>query len=445
MNGKVVPVILCGGGGMRLWPASTAGRPKPFLPLVGGDSTFALTLARVADADLFARPLIIANRGHREAVAEALAASGAEATLMLEPEGRDTAPAIAAAVNLVAESAPGALVLVLAADHLVRDVAGFRATVRAALPAAEAGRIVVFGIPPTSPHTGFGYIRRGAPLGEDVSSVAAFVEKPDAATAGRYIDAGYLWNSGNFLMTAAGGGAEIRRHAPDVMAAADAAVAGAARDGGVVELEPGAFAKAPRISIDHAVMEKTAAAAVIEAAFDWSDLGTWSSVWDAAEKDQRGNAVDGPVGLLDVADSYASSDGPVIGMLGVDGLVVVARANAVLVARRDRSDSLKDLVKLLPSDRRRTPEGVPHVEVLDTGPHHAVARLTLAPGERLESDAFGGSATWVIVAGSMEAVGRDGDVVLLEAGAALATTPGEPRTLVNGGAGPATLVTVARQ
>ena len=257
----IIPVIMCGGAGTRLWPLSRETRPKPLLPLVGGVSTFAATLHRVAEPGLFGPPLIVANRDHRYMLAAALAETGVAGRLLLEPEPRDTTAAIAAAAQWIASDDPDAILLFLAADHLIRDVEGFRRTVRAARRAAADGAIVTFGIRPTYPATGYGYIERGEPLpGVDgVHRVAAFVEKPDAATAERYIAAGHLWNSGNFMMPAALVLSELAAHAPDILAATAAAVedANIEADGAATLGE--SFRSARKISFDHAVMEKTVA------------------------------------------------------------------------------------------------------------------------------------------------------------------------------------------
>ena len=226
--------------------------------------------------------------------------------------------------------------LVLAADHLIRNAAGFHATAEIAAAAARTGAIVVFGITPTEPVTSFGYIRPGQALAgaKGIDKVAAFVEKPDRATAEKYMADGYLWNSGNFTMAVETALDELKRHAPDVMAAAAGAVAKAKADGNVVALAADAFARAPRISFDHAVMEKTDRAAVVAAQFDWSDLGTWHSVWDAAEKDDAGNAVVGEAVIVGARGNFVSTDRPLVGLIGVDDLVVVASDDAILVAPR---------------------------------------------------------------------------------------------------------------
>jgi mannose-1-phosphate guanylyltransferase/mannose-6-phosphate isomerase len=403
---------MCGGAGTRLWPASNDISPKPFLPLVDGRSTFAGTLDRVADRSLFAPPVIIANRDHRFLIAEALADADVEAALVLEPEGRDTAAAVAAAAAFVARRDPEATILVLAADHLIRDLAGFRATAALAGRAAARGEIVVFGIRPSEPAPGFGYIRPGEPLAEveGVSRVAAFVEKPDRETAEGYVAAGYLWNSGNFTMRVATVLGELRAFAPDVLAAAEAAIRDARVDGHATELAAEAFAKAPKIAFDRAVMEKTKKAAVVAARFDWSDLGTWHSVWDAAAKDADDNASIGDVALVGTSGSFVSTDRPVVGLLGVRDLVVVANSDAVLVAPRERADSVKDLVGALGALKEKVTGGHARhyrpwgwFQSLELGESHQVKRLELKPGGRISLQSHRHrSEHWTVVAGEGE-------------------------------------------
>jgi mannose-1-phosphate guanylyltransferase/mannose-6-phosphate isomerase len=412
VSDRIVPVIMCGGAGTRLWPASNDISPKPFLPLVDGRSTFAGTLDRVADRSLFAPPVIVANREHRFLIAEALADADVEAALILEPEGRDTAAAVAAAAVFVARRDPEATILVLAADHLIRDLAGFRATAALAGRAAAEGEIVVFGIRPSEPAPGFGYIRPGDPLAEveGVNRVAAFVEKPDRKTAEGYVEAGYLWNSGNFTMRVATALGELRAFAPDVLAAAEAAVRDARVEGRATALAGGAFRKAPKVAFDRAVMEKTRKAAVVAARFDWSDLGTWHSVWDAAAKDEDGNASVGDVALVDTSGSFVSTDRPVVGLLGVKDLVVVANSDAVLVAPRERADSVKDLVGALGALKEKVAGGHARhyrpwgwFQSLELGESHQVKRLELKPGGRISLQRHRHrSEHWTVVAGEGE-------------------------------------------
>jgi len=410
---RIYPVILSGGAGTRLWPASNDAVPKPFLALIGETSTFAATVARVTHDALFAAPIVVANRDHRFLINESLDAAGVEGTIILEPEPRDTTAAIAAAATWIADHAPrDAIMLVLAADHLIRNAAGFHATAMLASEAARQGGIVVFGIEPTEPATSYGYIRRGEAMAgkNGIHRVAAFVEKPVRATAEKYVAEGYLWNSGNFTMSVATALSELKRHAPDVLEAAVAAVAGARIEGKVVALAADSFARAPRISFDHAVMEKTDGAAVVAAQFDWSDLGTWHSVWDAAEKDEAGNAVVGEAVVVGARGNFISTDRPLVGLVGVEDMVVVASDDAVLVAPRQKSESVKQLVGALGSvsakvlgghARHYRPWG--YYQSLDVGDLHQVKRIVVKPGGRLSLQRHKHRAEhWTVVKGVAE-------------------------------------------
>ena len=297
---KIVPVILAGGSGTRLWPVLRDALPKQFLPLVGERSTYQDTLRRVAAGDLFAPPIVITGADFRFFARRQAEEIGIEPTVVIEPMRRDSGPALAAAAVLARNRDPDAVVLALAADHVILNAEEFRATCAAALKAAQDGRIVTFGIPPSAPKSSYGYIRRGTMTDADeVFVVEAFVEKPDAETAARYVAQGYLWNSGNFLFRADVLLAELDRYEPAMVAAVEAAVAGASNDLGFVRLVPEAFAAAPQKSIDYAVMEKTDRAAVIAGNFGWSDIGSWDAIFDIGERDKSGNVTQGAVVMAD--------------------------------------------------------------------------------------------------------------------------------------------------
>ncbi len=356
---RVHPVILSGGSGTRLWPASRRAEPKQFLALVGAETMLQATARRVApgpDGPDFAPLSVIGAARHEEATRTQLAAIGAApAALILEPTARNTAPAAAAAAAVVARSEPEALVLLAPADHYMPDPAAFRAAVAAAAPAARDGTIVTFGVSPTSPHTGYGYIRAqgGAAV---VKPVGEFREKPDRATAQSYLDSGdYLWNAGVFLFRADRLLEEMRQHEPAAAAAAEAAVARAVIDPPMVRLDAGAFAEAPDISIDYAVMERTRSAGVARLDTPWTDLGAWSAVWEHSPKDDAGNAVVGAAELVNARGVLAFSpgeDGPVISAIGVEDVVIIATKDAVLVSRRDQCEHVKGVVGALKHARR---------------------------------------------------------------------------------------------
>ena len=346
-RGIIRPVVMCGGSGTRLWPASREAFPKQFAPLLGERSTFQETLIRVSDPVLFGKPLIVTNKIHRFMVERQLAEIGLQADILLEPVARDSGPAILAASLFMAEHSPDALVLVLAADHVVLDVPAFRAAAQAGIEAAKAGRIVTFGIVPNAPATGYGYIEPGETAVGEARDVARFVEKPDAATAREYIAAGYLWNSGNFLFTPASMIAEYATHDAESVAHVQAALDKATTDMGVPVLHEASFVAAGKISIDYAVMERTKLAAVISGDFGWSDIGGWDALWTVTPQDGAANAAVGDITFIDSSGSYASSDGQLVAVLGMTDTVVVAMRDAVLVADKSRSGEVKRLVDQL--------------------------------------------------------------------------------------------------
>lgn len=403
----IVPVIMSGGAGTRLWPASRLDAPKPFLPLVDGQSTFALTLLRVADRSRFAEPVVITSVDHRYLVETALKQAGASASLLLEPTPRDTAAAVGAAAAFAARNGD-ATILVLAADHVIEDGDAFARVVDAALPAAEAGRIVVFGVKPRGPSTSFGYIKPGAATGQGAArAVEQFVEKPDAKRAAELVKGGYLWNSGIFLMRASVALAELDSHSPEIGAAARKAIASGKTEGNATTLDKAAFEAAPKKSIDYAVMEKTKLAAVVPADFDWNDLGTWSSVWDESAKDEDGNIGTGNVTFLDAKNNYVSSETDTVGVVGVDDLVVVSADGSLLVTTRARSAEVKDIVAAIKAKpeanfgdfvRHFRPWG--NYQSLDQGVCHQVKRIVVTPGARLSLQKhFHRAEHWTVVSG----------------------------------------------
>ena len=418
MTERIHPVILCGGAGTRLWPASREQLPKQFLKLVGERSTFQETCLRVGDPSLFERPVVVANRDYRFLVREQLEEIGVDAEIVLEPARRDSAPATAAAANLIARREPNALVLILAADHVVSEPHNFVAACRRAAAAAGAGYIVTFGIEPDHAATGYGYIRPGEAIAgaEGARAVAAFVEKPDDATAARYVTDGYLWNSGNFLFRADVFLGEYRAFAPTSADAAARAVKKATRDLGFFLLDPEAFAAAEKQSIDYAVMEKTKRAAVLPASFGWSDLGGWNAVWTLSPQDGEGNATRGPVIIVGGRDNLVTSEGKVAALVGVNNLVVVVEDDAVLVASRDRTEELREVVARLREQGR--PEADLHARVrrpwgsfqtLDEDERFKVKRIIVKPGGRLSLQRHQKRAEhWVVVKGTARVtIGKD--------------------------------------
>jgi mannose-1-phosphate guanylyltransferase / mannose-6-phosphate isomerase len=408
MNGRIIPLIMCGGAGTRLWPASREVNPKQFLPLFGTRSTFQNTILRVSDAALFERPIVITNKAYRFMVLEQLAEIGREADVLLEPMRRDSGPAISAGAVFAQTRDKDAVVLALAADHVVRDTPAFVAACRQGLIAAQAGRIVTFGVEPERPATEYGYISPGEFISGDVRSVAKFVEKPDPATAAEYIKAGYLWNSGNFMFRASVLLDEYRNVDATSVAAVTDAVVKAGRDLGFVTLDEAAFASAKAISIDYAVMEKTSRAAVVPVACGWSDVGSWHAVWELSDKDSEGNAAQGTAVFEDSRNCNVSTDRALVALEGVDDLVVVATQDAVLVSRQKDANGLKRLVAKLKTVAPQVTEE--HLKVhrpwgsyqsVDNGERHQVKRIIVKPGGRLSLQKHHHrSEHWIVVRGA---------------------------------------------
>ena len=410
MSERIHPVILCGGAGTRLWPASRDALPKQFLKLVGERSTFQETCLRVGDRSLFEQPVVVANRDYRFLVREQLEEIGVDAEIVLEPARHDSAPAAAAATALIAGRKRTALVLILAADHVVAEPDNFVAACRRAAAAARAGYIVTFGIEPDNPATGYGYIRPGEAIAgaEGARAVAAFVEKPNAATAARYVTDGYLWNSGNFLFRADVFLDGYRAFAPTSADAAARALEKATRDLGFILLDPEAFGATEKQSIDYAVMEKTKHAAVLPVSFGWSDLGGWDAVWALSPQDRDGNAARGTVVMVGARGNLVTSEGKVAALVGVDNLVVVVEDDAVLVAARGHTEELREVVARLREQGRseadlhtrvRRPWG--SFQTVDQGERFKVKRIVVKPGGRLSLQRHQKRAEhWVVVKGT---------------------------------------------
>lgn len=444
---KLQPVLLSGGSGTRLWPLSREAYPKQFLPLASDDTMVQATWRRVeALADL--APIVVANEEHRFLVAEQLRQVGAPVpAILLEPVGRNTAPAIAAAALQAMAGGADPLLLVLPSDHVVRDVAGFQRAVREASAAAEAGALVTFGIVPDAPETGFGYIQ--AETGDGLRRVSRFVEKPDTATAQSYLDAGgYYWNSGMFLFRASRYLEELARFRPDIVDAVKAAHAAARHDGDFVRLDKEAFAACASDSIDYAVMEKTADATVLPVDIGWNDVGSWSALWDVAERDGDGNAHHGDVIAVDSRNSYAYAQ-RLVALVGVDDIVVVETDDAVLVARKDRVQDVKQVVARLKEEQRS--QAVLHREVhrpwgsydsVDNGGRHQVKRIKVKPGAALSLQMHHHRAEhWIVVSGTAR-VTRGDEVLLLSENESTYIPLGVKHRLENPGKVPLELIEV---
>ncbi|MCU1193956.1 mannose-1-phosphate guanylyltransferase/mannose-6-phosphate isomerase [Stenotrophomonas maltophilia] len=415
---SIQPVILSGGSGTRLWPLSREAYPKQFLPLAGELTMLQATWQRVAP--LAARgPLVIANEEHRFVAAEQLQQVGAEpAAIILEPVGRNTAPAIAVAALEATRDGADALLLVLPSDHVITDEAAFRSAVQAAASAAEAGKLVTFGIVPTGPETGYGYIK--AADGQGLRAVERFVEKPDLETATGYVASGlYYWNSGMFLFKASRYLQELECFQPAMLAGSRQAWQQARRDADFTRLDKDAFTAVPSDSIDYAVMEKTADAVVIPLDAGWNDVGSWTALRDVSQQDGDGNAHQGDVIAIDCRNTYAYAQ-RLVALVGLDDVIVVETDDAVLVGKADRMQEVKTVVAKLKAEGRS--EATWHRKVyrpwgaydsIDNGERFQVKRITVKPGGTLSLQMHHHRAEhWIVVSGTAE-VTRGNEVILL--------------------------------
>ncbi len=407
---SLIPVILSGGSGTRLWPLSRESHPKQFLPLLGERSLLQMTWLRLQGLPGADAPLVVANEEHRFLVAEQLRLVGAKpSALILEPVGRNTAPAIAVAALKAMADGDDPVLLVLPSDHVIDDEEGFRQAVLAALPAAEAGSLVTFGIVPTAAETGYGYINAGA--GTGVRPVSRFVEKPDLATAESYVASGeYFWNSGMFAFRASRYLEELGKTQPKMVELARESLAKATRDADFLRLDRDAFAACPADSIDYAVMEKTDRAAVLPIDVGWNDVGSWSALWSVVEQDGEGNAHRGDVIARGCKNTLAISDKRLIALIGLTDVVVVDTDDAVLVAHKDRVQEVKEIVATLKQGQR--PQATWHRKVyrpwgsydgIDSGERFQVKRIIVKPGAALSLQMHHHRAEhWIVVKGTAQ-------------------------------------------
>lgn len=446
----LTPVLLSGGVGSRLWPVSREAHPKQFLPLAGERSMLQETLARI-ESLAAGQPLVVCNEEHRFMVAEQLRQlQVSPAALILEPRGRNTAPAVALAAIQALAADPEAILLVLPADHLIQDPAAFVAAVDKALPLAAAGRLMTFGVVPTAPETGYGYIRCGDSLDNGLFELDEFVEKPDAPTAQSYLDdGGYLWNSGMFLLGAQVFIDELGKYAPDMLDRCREAMRGAHSDMDFVRPERAAFEQCPSDSIDYAVMEKTERGGVVSLDCGWSDVGAWSALWEVAERDGAGNVCKGDVIVDNASGNYLRSESRLVAATGVNNLVVVETADAVLVADRDKVQDVKNIVNAL--KRRERPEASLHQRVyrpwgsyesLIVADRFQVKRIVVNPGEKLSLQMHHHRAEhWVVVKGTAEVTCED-KVFMLGEDESTYIPLGHKHRLVNPGRVPLELIEV---
>ena len=450
----IQPVILSGGSGTRLWPLSREAYPKQFLPLSGELSLLQQTVQRVADPASFTPPVIVCNAEHRFLVAEQLRAVGVTpAAIVLEPAARNTAPAVAIGAMMAAAGGPNRPILVLPSDHLIRRPDAFQAAIVQAMPAAVHGSFVTFGIAPTAPETGYGYIKIGAPQpgAPGCHLVERFIEKPDLARARQFLaEGGHAWNGGIFLLRADLYLAELKQFEPAIVEACGAAFKGATRDLDFIRLDGEAFRRSPSKSIDYAVMERTRRAVTVPVDMGWSDIGSWDALHEQSQKDDNGNALVGDVLAEDTRGSYLRAEhGVMVATLGVDDLVVIATGDVVMVTRRDRAQDVKKLVERLRASGRS--EAATHAKVfrpwgyyetIDIGERHQVKHIQVLPGRALSLQKHNKRAEhWVVVRG-VARVTRGNDVFELEENQSTYIPLGILHRLENTGSEPLHLIEV---
>lgn len=449
-NEYLLPVIMAGGSGSRLWPLSRNLYPKQFLTLTGSNSMLQDTVARLQGLENQA-PILICNEEHRFIVAEQLRQRHVEhGGIILEPVGRNTAPAIALAALHATVQGEDPLLLVLAADHVIQDQANFIRAVRQAIPQATAGKLVTFGIVPTAPETGYGYIRQGKVVSDSAYQVAAFVEKPDFLTAESYLASKeYYWNSGMFMFRASRYLDELAIHRPDILLACQQAMQGVHTDLDFLRLNEAAFLACPDDSIDYAVMEKTQDAVVVPMDAQWSDVGSWSALWEISDKDKDGNAVRGDVLTTHTRNSYIYAQHKLVSTVGVDDLVIVETKDAVLVANKDNVQDVKSIVAQLKAANRS--EHLQHREAyrpwgshdaISDGDRFHVKKVTVKPGHRTTTQVhYHRAEHWVVVSGTAKV--RNGDQTFLVTENESTYIPiGVPHSLENPGKVPLELIEV---
>lgn len=419
----LLPVIMAGGSGSRLWPLSRSLYPKQFISLASDKTMLQDTVLRL-DGLAHQAPVFICNQEHRFIVAEQLRQQGLKhGGIILEPVGRNTAPAIALAALQATRNGQDPLLLVLAADHVMQNQMAFVQAVEAAMAPAEQGMLVTFGIVPTAAETGYGYIKQGEPVGESAYRVAQFVEKPNLATAEQYINSGeYYWNSGMFLFKASRYLAELKAHRPDILQACELAMQGARADLDFIRLAEAQFAECPDDSIDYAVMEKTQDALVVPMDAGWSDVGSFSALWEVSDKDDQGNAVVGDVMLEQTRNSYIYAQNKLVSTVGVDNLVIIETKDAVLIANKDKVQDVKNIVNQLKAQHRRECEQ--HREVyrpwgshdeIAEGERFHVKHLKVKPGEKTALQMHHHRAEhWVVVQGTAKVTNGDKSYLLSE-------------------------------
>ncbi|GAA6169789.1 mannose-1-phosphate guanylyltransferase/mannose-6-phosphate isomerase [Sessilibacter corallicola] len=420
----MIPVVLSGGSGTRLWPYSRSQYPKQFLPLTSDMTMVQETVSRLDGIEELARPWVICNENHRFMVAEQLRACGhTPAGIILEPVGRNTAPAIALAALALIAKGDDSVMLILPADHVIEHEQVFHQAIAIAAQQAEAGKLVTFGVVPTAPETGYGYIKRSDSVTENVFGVQQFVEKPDAEVAQRYLDSGeYYWNSGMFMFKPTRYIEELEKFNPEMLAACKASLDNANIDLDFTRVNKESFEACPEDSIDYAVMEKTDSAVVVPLDAGWSDVGSWSALWDVSEKDEHGNTSKGDVLIHDSRNCYIQADKKLIATVGVDDMVIVDTDDSLMVASKDKVQEVKSIVKSLKSQSRS--EAKVHRKVyrpwgyydsIDFGERFQVKRIVVRPGAELSLQMHHHRAEhWIVVSGTAAVVNGDDEILLTE-------------------------------
>jgi len=418
----MIPVILSGGSGTRLWPLSRRQHPKQFLPLVSNHSMLQETVLRVQGVEGIKAPIGVCNEDHRFMMAEQLREIDTDpSAIILEPVGKNTAPAVALAA--LAAKSEDDILLILPADHVIADVASFQATVKQAEHLAEQGFLVTFGIIPTEPETGYGYIKGGSKNTDYAFDVASFVEKPDLETAQKYVDSGdYYWNSGMFVFKAGQYLQELDKYHPEMLQACREAYDSAEIDADFVRLDKTVFSQCPADSIDFAVMEKTDKAVVVPLSAEWNDLGSWSALWDVAKKDDQGNAVNGDILAIDTENCFLHSSSRLVTTVGLSDLVVVETSDAVMVATKEQVQDVKLLVDALKNDNRAEadihrkvyrPWG--YYDLVDHGGRHNTKRIVVNPGAKLSVQKHHHRAEhWIVVKGTAMVTKGEEEILLTE-------------------------------
>ncbi|WP_114393910.1 mannose-1-phosphate guanylyltransferase/mannose-6-phosphate isomerase [Oleisolibacter albus] len=450
---RLVPVILSGGSGSRLWPLSRERYPKQLLRLVGENTLIQDTALRVADPALFEAPLVLCHSEHRFTIAEQVQAVGIRPrSIILEPCARNTAAAVAVAALAAGQTDPGAVLAVLPADHVVLDRAAFHDAMRRAARAASLGYLTMLGITPARAECGYGYLEQGEPIPDagGACQVRRFTEKPSRAVAEDYVGSGrHFWNSGMVVAPAAVLLEELRRHAPAVLAAAQAALEAACRDLDFTRLDPVTFATAPQVSLDYAVLEKTDRTAMVPAAMGWTDVGAWSALWDIGAQDADGNVALGDVQLVDTRDSYIRSDDVLTAVVGLDNIVVVVTEDAVLVADKGRVQEVKQVTERLRAlgrgeamEHRRVYRPWGFYQSVHLGERFQVKRLTVKPGCKLSLQKhYHRAEHWIVVNGTA-LVTRDGEQILVRENESVYLPLGTVHRLENPGRLPLNLIEV---